>query len=766
MHCRIPRHALAMFLASSLATQACKSKSNATEERTRQEPFALASPPAASAPVVADKSRMNREVAADEPMAGEALDGKEQAPADSRNQSGLQAEKKGSRANQPEGITRAWFPETFLFEPLIITDDSGAATVTARVPDRLTSWRILALAHSRSGAQAGTVASFLGTLPVYVDPIVPKTLVIGDDVRIPIQIVNTTSNPVTTTLAIEASDAIATIATTSLTLAGNSSRVEYARLRVARAGAATLRVTLGDTDAVVRTIAVVPSGRPVVTTRSGTLAAPRTLTIAGIAGADPSTDRVQLLAFPGALALLRSELAVVTSRSSLADDAYALLLAGRATEMLTALGGQADPEAIRELSILASQRAIRHARTLDIASATLLTEAALAHVQNPVLQRLGSRAADYLVSHQLPDGTFALGSGWTVQRVLVATAEATRAIASAAATPADRKRATAALVRAAGAFERNAIHIEDGYTAAAILASGAVTGALAETLRSRVRASIKVGDDGAKVLEVAPEIVRFDGAPPSQLEATAMAVLALQGDAKAPLADLGATVLGGYGFLRGWGDGRTNLVAMRAVLVLFKDPLPPDVQIELLMDGKLITSGVLAKGKLREVLVLGAEAPGLSSAHQWSVIATPPVPGLGFSLELRSWVPWQPSAAQGGLELQLAPKITAIVGKPTTIDVVAIAPAGTPLHLQHALPAGVQADMASLQALVDSGQVERFSVADGSIDLYVPALVAGRSFTASYRVIATLAGTLHTTASMIEAQGNRFTVPPTTWTIK
>ena len=32
-----------------------------------------------------------------------------------------------NRAARPEGPTRAWFPETFLFEPLVVTDDQGAA---------------------------------------------------------------------------------------------------------------------------------------------------------------------------------------------------------------------------------------------------------------------------------------------------------------------------------------------------------------------------------------------------------------------------------------------------------------------------------------------------------------------------------------------------------------------------------------------------------------------------------------------------------------
>ncbi len=81
--------------------------------------------------------------------------------------------------------TRAWFPETFLFNPLIVTDASGRADVKVKVPDRLTTWHVLALAHSREGAQAGTTTDFLGTLPTYVDPVVPKQLVAGDEVRLP-----------------------------------------------------------------------------------------------------------------------------------------------------------------------------------------------------------------------------------------------------------------------------------------------------------------------------------------------------------------------------------------------------------------------------------------------------------------------------------------------------------------------------------------------------------------------------------------------------
>jgi hypothetical protein len=350
--------------------------------------------------------------------------------------------------------------------------------------------------------------------------------------------------------------------------------------------------------------------------------------------------------------------------------------------------------------------------------------------------------------------------------VLVATAEATRAVAAAHDTTADRQRAMAVTVRAAGAFERNFDSILDGYTAAAILATGTLKGELADKLRAKVRDAITAADDGSKYLTVPEGIVRADDVAPSRAEATALAILALQGDPKAPLADLGATLLGTYSPDRGWADGRANLVCMRAVLELFKDPVPADVKITLAMDGKSIATGVLSRERLREVLVLEAPAPGLAGSPRWEVIAEPPVPGLGYALALQGWVPWEKEAVHGGLELALPVTVTGAVGKPIEIVIGAIAPSSIALHIQEVLPAGVQVDTPSLQALVAAKTIERFEAADGVVNLYINPLDPGQTFAAKYKVIPTLAGKLHGAASFIEAGTHQFHVPSTEWTIK
>jgi uncharacterized protein YfaS (alpha-2-macroglobulin family) len=679
-------------------------------------------------------------------------------------------EPSAERAKTPEGPTRAWFPETFLFEPLVVTDQRGAAVVPVRVPDRLTTWRVLALAHSRSGAQGGAVTSFLGTLPIYVDPVVPAFLVQGDQIRMPIQIINTTTEDAVSSLHISAENATLRGGPgergTTRAVPAQGSTVDYATLVADHPGIVKLRVALGGTDAVERAIEVRPLGRPVTETRSGTLAAPRRFTTPGTPGADAATDRVRLQVFPGALALLRSELAVSPLRIGVADDAYALLLAGKAAALLTALGDKPDPDALRQLGLVTAQRAIRAGRTLDVGRAALLTGPALAHPGNPVLARLGERAAAYLAQNQRPDGTFSGATGWTLQRLLVVTAEATRSAAADRATSAARQRALQVQARAAGAFARTADQVTDGFTAAAILASDAVTGELAATLRKRVRGAIKTTGDGAAYLEVDSGVVRADGAIPTRTEATALAVLALQGDATAPLADLGTTLLGAYSIERGWGDGRVNLVAMQAVLALFKTPLPSTVTVTLHMDGKPIVRGTLEGAKLRDVLTLDAAAPGLAADHEWTVVAEPAVPGLGYSLALDSWLPWDKQPIHAGLELALPPHIEAAVGKALDLTITAVAPSGIPLHVQQALPAGVQIDTPTLEARVAAGAIERFVAADGTLDLYAPPLEPGKTFTLAYRVVPTLAGALHSGASLLEAGTNQVHVPPTEWSIK
>jgi hypothetical protein len=666
--------------------------------------------------------------------------------------------------------TRAWFPESFLFEPRVMTDASGDGSFTVKVPDRLTTWRVLALAHSKEGAQAGALTTFLGTLPVYLDPVVPAFLSTGDEVDLPIQVVNTTNQRLERVMKLESSGVASVSGSGSVAIGPETSVVKYARIVARKPGNVKISASLASADAVERTFAVIPTGKPMREERGGTLAAPRTLEIDLPADLEDESAILRLQVFPGALALLRSELGAASMRSGPAADAHLLLLAGQARSLLTTLGGDVDDEALRKLAISASQRAMKWNRSNDPRTAAMFAEAALAHPDNPVLARLGERLVLATAQAQRPDGTFFGESGWTVQRLLVATADGVSAVSAGAINDAGKQRATRAKLIAGGAVERMIGRVEDPYTAAALLASGAVEGSIADKLRQRVKDAIVARTDGAKELPVPVGVTRADGTVPSTIEATALAVLALEKDPSSAtlMPDLGATLLGAYRPAFGFGDGRTNLLTLRAVLKLFKDPLPSRVQVKVSRDGKVLAEGVLEGQRLKDVLVLDAPAAGSAGAHVYSVEATPPVPGLGYTMELRYYVPWKEEERVPGLDLLVDIGKNAVAGKPLDVTLRAIAPNGAALKIRHALPAGVLPDKPSLEKLVESGAIESFDTEDGAVTINAPDRDQGQSFMIRYRVVPTLGGKLHSSASSVELAYDpaqlRY-VPPAVWTI-
>jgi hypothetical protein len=109
--------------------------------------------------------------------------------------------------------------------------------------------------------------------------------------------------------------------------------------------------------------------------------------------------------------------------------------------------------------------------------------------------------------------------------------------------------------------------------------------------------------------------------------------------------------------------------------------------------------------------------------------------------------------------------VASAAGAPIPVAITAVAPSGIALHIHQALPAGVQVDAPGLEAQVAAGALQRFTASDGALDLDVPPLAPGASFALTYRAIATLAGTLHTGPSRLEAGADRFEVPPATWVI-
>ena len=94
--------------------------------------------------------------------------------------------------------------------------------------------------------------------------------------------------------------------------------------------------------------------------------------------------------------------------------------------------------------------------------------------------------------------------------------------------------------------------------------------------------------------------------------------------------------------------------------------------------GRSHTHHTVTRERIREVLSLEVVEPDAAGMHDWQVVAEPPVPGLGFSLTMTSWLPWPKEQIDQGVELQSVSPAAASVGEPAELVLRVVAPSGRP----------------------------------------------------------------------------------------
>ena len=85
---------------------------------------------------------------------------------------------------------REYFPETLLFEPALITDRRGVATLDVALADSITTWRMTTMASSRAGALGSTETPMRVFQDFFVDLDLPVALTQNDRVSIPVVLYN------------------------------------------------------------------------------------------------------------------------------------------------------------------------------------------------------------------------------------------------------------------------------------------------------------------------------------------------------------------------------------------------------------------------------------------------------------------------------------------------------------------------------------------------------------------------------------------------
>ncbi len=113
-------------------------------------------------------------------------------------------------ALEEDDTVRRDFPDTAFWDPAVVTDESGRATIEISLPDSLTTWRLSSKAVSDNLTSSETLVGqtsqdVVSTLPLLIRPITPRFFTVGDRLELGAIVHNNTDNALETTVELEAS---------------------------------------------------------------------------------------------------------------------------------------------------------------------------------------------------------------------------------------------------------------------------------------------------------------------------------------------------------------------------------------------------------------------------------------------------------------------------------------------------------------------------------------------------------------------------------
>lgn len=200
---------------------------------------------------------------------------------------------------------REFFPETLYWNPEVITDARGRASLKFPGADSITTWRLALNAVAKDGRLGAADHPVKVFQPFFIDLELPLALTQGDEIRLPVAVHNHLGQPQSLTISFEAESGVELLDAKEKTLdvlPGQATKVRF-HVRAREFGRHQLRVkAVGAThsDAVRRTIEVFPDGREVAVGESDRVRGASRLTVVIPPEALPGATRLWARLFPSA----------------------------------------------------------------------------------------------------------------------------------------------------------------------------------------------------------------------------------------------------------------------------------------------------------------------------------------------------------------------------------------------------------------------------------------------------------------------------------
>ncbi len=210
------------------------------------------------------------------------------------------------------------FAETLYWQPLLITDSDGRASIRFDLSDSITTFQVAVDAHSAGGRIGSFTGKITTRMPLQIEPQLPLEVTAGDRIEMPMAVINSSAVNIDVDLSVTADDALAIHddAVRKLTIDAGSRTREFVTLDVISSPAnpqasITIRgASAAMSDSVRRTLRIAPSGYPASESVSGRLLAREgnraTARLKLPQAMVPGSLQVNLRAFPSPLADMMS----------------------------------------------------------------------------------------------------------------------------------------------------------------------------------------------------------------------------------------------------------------------------------------------------------------------------------------------------------------------------------------------------------------------------------------------------------------------------
>ena len=210
----------------------------------------------------------------------------------------------GSGGAEEAPRIRKFFPETLYFNPLVITDEKGEASIDIKLADSITTWRLTTMASSLKGELGSTTSGIRVFQDFFIDIDFPVSLYQNDEVSVPVAVYNYLETEQDIRLKAEEGDWFKLLgpAEKTVTLGPGKVGVEYFTVKVDKIG--NHRFTVygygsKKNDAVSREIEVMPDGKEFIVNETGRLDGKVAKTIDIPADAIDDASKIFVKIYPG-----------------------------------------------------------------------------------------------------------------------------------------------------------------------------------------------------------------------------------------------------------------------------------------------------------------------------------------------------------------------------------------------------------------------------------------------------------------------------------